>query len=51
MKFAPSTAPAAAKAQQEPQVPWPLGGMTAPERQYHEELVLKSKTVSGNNIS
>lgn len=32
MKLAPSTAPAAAKAQQEPHVPWPFGGRTAPDR-------------------
>ena len=30
MKFALSIAPIAANAQQQPQVPWPLGGETAP---------------------
>lgn len=39
MKFAPSTAPAAAKAQQEPHVPWPFGGITAPERQQQSNEV------------
>ena len=33
MKLAPSTAPAEAKAQQDPQVPCPFGLATAPLRQ------------------